>query len=90
MIKAKFKSRYGDLRTVTEIATNTYRIEGKSGFTRGGGDAGYQMFDFEGGPFIETGMPLSLLIDNANGTVEQITPMPTGKEGYAAVEIVAK
>jgi hypothetical protein len=48
------------------------------------------MFDFEGGPFIETGMPLSLLIDNANGTVREITPMPTGKEGYAAVEIVAK
>lgn len=90
MIKAHFKSRYNDLRIVTETAPNTYRIEGKSLFTRGGGDAGYQMFDFEGGPFIETGMPLSLLIDNAKGTVRQITPIPTGKPDYAAVEIVVK
>ena len=90
MIKAQFKSRYGDSRIVTETAPNTYRIEGKSLFTRGGGDAGYQMFDFEGGPFIETGMPLSLLIEKAKGTVRQITPMPTGKDGYAAVEIVAE
>lgn len=87
MIKSEFKSRYGDPRIVKQISSNVYTIEGKSLFSRGGGDAGYQMFDFEGGPFIETGMPLSLLIDGAEGAISKITPVPTVKEGYAAVEI---
>jgi len=87
MIKSEFKSRYGDPRIVRQISPNVYTVEGKSLFSRGGGDAGYQMFDFEGGPFIETGMPLSLLIDGAKGSISKITPVPTTRDAYSVVEI---
>ena len=42
----KFKSRYGDERIVTLLENGSYRIEGRSLYTRHADG----LFDFEGGP----------------------------------------
>lgn len=45
MVK-KFKSRYGDERTLTLLEDGSYRVEGRSLYSRHGDG----LFDFEGGP----------------------------------------
>jgi len=45
MVK-KFKSRYGDERTITLLEDGRYRVEGRTLYTRHGDG----LFDFEGGP----------------------------------------
>jgi len=45
MVK-KFKSRYGDERTLTLLEDGRYRVEGRTLYTRHGDG----LFDFEGGP----------------------------------------
>lgn len=42
----KFKSRYGDERTITLLEDGRYRVEGRTLYTRHGDG----LFDFEGGP----------------------------------------
>lgn len=50
MVK-KFKSRYGDERILTLLEDGSYKIEGRSLYTRHGDG----LFDFEGGPCIMVG-----------------------------------
>ena len=45
MVK-KFKSRYGDERILTLLEDGSYRVEGRTLYTRHGDG----LFDFEGGP----------------------------------------
>jgi hypothetical protein len=50
MVK-KFKSRYGDERILTLLEDGSYKIEGRSLYTRHGDG----LFDFEGGPCLMVG-----------------------------------
>jgi len=50
------KSRYGVIRTLTEISDNLYIVEGKSEIMRVSND----FIDFEGGPFLMIGENLSM------------------------------
>lgn len=50
MVK-KIKSRYGDERIITLLEDGSYKIEGRSLYTRHGDG----LFDFEGGPCIMVG-----------------------------------
>jgi hypothetical protein len=64
MISETFKSRYGVMRTVHKIDDRTWILEGESLYVRGSDDGkGWQMADFEGGPYLETGLPLSLVVE---------------------------
>ena len=50
MIK-KFKSRYGDERILTLLEDGSYKVEGRTLYTRHGDG----LFDFEGGPCLMVG-----------------------------------
>jgi len=50
MVK-KFKSRYGDERILTLLEDGSYRVEGRTLYTRHGDG----LFDFEGGPCFMVG-----------------------------------
>ena len=50
MVK-KFKSRYGDERILTLLEDGSYKIEGRTLYTRHGDG----LFDFEGGPCLMVG-----------------------------------
>jgi hypothetical protein len=50
MVK-RFKSRYGDERILTLLKDGSYKIEGRSLYTRHGDG----LFDFEGGPCLMVG-----------------------------------
>jgi hypothetical protein len=62
-----FKSRYGETRKLARLSDNKYSLEGSSLYWRCSikQDAesleDYEMFDFEGGPYIETGLPAELI-----------------------------
>lgn len=57
-----FMARYGLSRHLYKISDNSYIMEGNSNFSRGAEG----VVDFEGGPYIEVGMPLSYCCDIAN------------------------
>lgn len=64
MVK-KIKSRYGDERIITLLEDGSYRVEGRSLYTRHGDG----LFDFEGGPCYMVGDRLldvkdSVIIDS--------------------------
>jgi len=52
-----FKSRYGDIRKVSQESKNCYIVEGKTLYHRCASDENgiLVMFDFEGGPYVEVG-----------------------------------
>ena len=62
-----FKSRYGDTRKLTRLSDDHYSLEGSSLYWRcsvkqnAESIEDYEMFDFEGGPYIETGLPAELI-----------------------------
>ena len=81
MIK-KFKSRYGDERILTLLENGSYKVEGRTLYTRHGDG----LFDFEGGPCYMVGDRLldvddEVIIDSLKIDHSIV------KENYAAVII---
>ena len=93
MIVETFKSRYGQLRTVHKIDEHTWILEGESLYVRGSDNGnGWKMADFEGGPYLETGLPLSLVVEVAgadNKIIKNLEWLPktTGKEFLVRLQI---
>jgi hypothetical protein len=83
MIK-KFKSRYGDERTLTLLTDGSYKIEGRSLYTRHGDG----LFDFEGGPCYIVGD--RLLEVDCNLIIESVKSVETTQENWAAVIVTTK
>jgi hypothetical protein len=81
MIK-KFKSRYGDERILTLLEDGSYKVEGRTLYTRHGDG----LFDFEGGPCYMVGDRLLDVDDEV--IIESLTiDQSVDKEDYAAVII---
>lgn len=87
----KFKSRYGQLRTITEQSDGSFIVEGESHYYRCGADErgdGLWMVDFEGGPFICVGDDL---LGNKNyGRVKSLEVLKEQKEGQFAVKVICE
>jgi len=83
MVK-KFKSRYGDERILTLLENGSYKVEGRSLYTRHGDG----LFDFEGGPCYMVGDRL-LEIDG-NLIIESVKSVETNQENWAAVIVTTK
>jgi len=83
MVK-KIKSRYGDERTITLLADGSYKVEGRSLYTRHGID----LFDFEGGPCYIVG---ERLLDVASKLIiESVKPVESSHKDWGAVIITVK
>ena len=71
--------RYGLTRTVYKLDENTYLVEGKSHYFRVGYAEGKpEWYDFEGGPMIEPGAALDLILGGnipKDRFVKSVTPM---------------
>jgi hypothetical protein len=81
MVK-KFKSRYGDERIITLLEDGSYKVEGRTLYTRHGDG----LFDFEGGPCYMVGD--RLLNVNDEVIIESLTiDQSIVKEDYAAIII---
>jgi hypothetical protein len=81
MVK-KFKSRYGDERILTLLEDGSYKVEGRTLYTRHGDG----LFDFEGGPCYMVGDRLLDVDDEV--IIESLTiDQSVDKEDYAAVII---
>ena len=81
MVK-KFKSRYGDERILTLLEDGSYKVEGRTLYTRHGDG----LFDFEGGPCYMVGDRLLDVDDEV--IIESLTiDQNVDKEDYAAVII---
>jgi hypothetical protein len=81
MVK-KFKSRYGDERIITLLEDGSYKVEGRTLYTRHGDG----LFDFEGGPCYMVGDRLLDVDDEV--IIESLTiDQSVDKEDYAAVII---
>jgi hypothetical protein len=83
MVK-KFKSRYGDERTLTLLTDGSYKIEGRSLYTRHGDG----LFDFEGGPCYIVGD--RLLEVDGNLIIESVKSVECTQENWAAVIVTTK
>ncbi len=84
MVK-KFKSRYGDERTITLLEDGRYRIEGRTLYTRHGDG----LFDFEGGPCYMVGDRLLEVSDKL--VIEKVEIDKTiVAENYAGVILTVK
>jgi hypothetical protein len=92
VIVETFKSRYGQLRTLHKIDEHTWILEGESLYVRGSDDGrGWKMADFEGGPYLETGLPLSLVADvPGNKTIKDFEWLPkvTGNPTFVRLQII--
>ena len=81
MVK-KFKSRYGDERILTLLEDGSYKVEGRTRYTRHGDG----LFDFEGGPCYMVGDRLLDVDDEV--IIESLKiDQSVDKEDYAAVII---
>lgn len=76
MVK-KIKSRYGDERIITLLEDGSYKVEGRSLYSRFGDG----LFDFEGGPCFIVGDRLLDVEDNV--IIESIKIMHDTPEGVA-------
>lgn len=88
MIIDRFKSRYGQLRTITEQADGSFIVEGESIYHRcGSNEDGVDlwMVDFEGGPFISVGDPL--LGHKNYGTVKKLEIIEHDQKEYFKVRV---
>ena len=81
MVK-KFKSRYGDERIITLLEDGSYRVEGRTLFTR----HAEGMVDFEGGPCLMVGDRLDHVDDEVIIDSLKIDESVVDKD-YAAVII---
>jgi hypothetical protein len=84
MVK-KFKSRYGDERIITLLEDGSYRIEGRTLYTRHADG----MVDFEGGPCLMVGDRLLGVEDELVIQSLEIDEKRTAGD-YAAVVITTK
>jgi hypothetical protein len=88
-----FASRYGSQRVVEQINDDQFTIEGPTHFMRaaheidGDGKEVITMVDFEGGPYIELGTPMSQLDVNDDRKITGIEflPLAEHEEKYAKV-----
>jgi len=76
MVK-KIKSRYGDERIITLLEDGSYKVEGRSLYSRFGDG----LFDFEGGPCFIVGDRLLDVEDDV--VIESIKVMHDTPEGVA-------
>jgi hypothetical protein len=83
MVK-KFKSRYGDERILTLLEDGSYKIEGRSLFTRHADG----LFDFEGGPCYIVGD--RLLEVDGNLIIKSVKSAETAQENWAAVIVTTR
>lgn len=84
------KSRYGQIRTITEQADGSFIVEGETEYYRCAGlsedVSGLYMIDFEGGPYIQVGDPL---LDSKDcGIVKSIEIIKSETEGRLAVKVI--
>lgn len=80
----KFKSRYGDERTITLLENGSYKIEGRSLYTRHGDG----LFDFEGGPCYIVGD--RLLDVDGDLIIESVKPIEASQKNWGAVILTTK
>ena len=88
MITDRFKSRYGQLRTITEQGDGSFIVEGESLYHRCGATedgADLWMVDFEGGPFICVGDPL--LGHKNYGVIKKIQILEDDRNDYFKVKV---
>jgi len=83
MVK-KFKSRYGDERILTLLEDGSYKIEGRSLYTRHGDG----LFDFEGGPCYIVGD--RLLDVDGEVIIDSVKPVESTQDNWAAVIITTR
>jgi hypothetical protein len=83
MVK-KFKSRYGDERILTLLEDGSYKIEGRSLFTRHADG----LFDFEGGPCYIVGDRFFEVDDNL--IIESVKSIDTTQNNWAAVVVTTR
>jgi len=84
MVK-KFNSRYGDERIITLLEDGSYKVEGRTRYTRYGDG----LFDFEGGPCYMVGDRLLDVDDEV--IIESLKiDQSVDKEDYAAVIIFTR
>ena len=83
MVK-KFKSRYGDERTLTLLEDGSYKIEGRSLYTRHGDG----LFDFEGGPCYIVGD--RLLDVDGEVIIDSVKPVESTQDNWAAVIVTTR
>jgi len=95
MLTEIFENRYGQARTVTEIANDkenhrTYLIEGESNYCRYGSDPDtgvLEFIDFEGGPFMSVGGRMEHLCDGAFGEIVKVSSIEDSKVTRVEVEV---
>ncbi len=83
MVK-KIRSRYGDERILTLLEDGSYKVEGRSLYTRHGVD----LFDFEGGPCYMVGDRLLDVDDEV--IIESVKPIESSQKDWGAVIITTK
>jgi hypothetical protein len=83
MVK-KVKSRYGDERIITLLEDGSYKVEGRSMYSRFGDG----LFDFEGGPCFIVGDRLLDVEDDV--IIESIKVMHDTPEGVAGCILYVK
>jgi hypothetical protein len=83
MVK-KFKSRYGDERILTLLEDGSYKIEGRSLFTRHADG----LFDFEGGPCYMVGDRFYEGVGNL--IVDSVKPIEASQKDWGAVIITTR
>ena len=86
-----FPSRYGSQRVVEQISDDQFTIEGPTHFMRAAHQVGSDgkevitMVDFEGGPYITLGTPMSDLDINDDRKVSSISFHEKSEEKYGKV-----
>jgi hypothetical protein len=83
MVK-KIKSRYGDERIITLLEDGSYKVEGRSLYSRFGDG----LFDFEGGPCFIVGDRLLNIEDDV--IIESIKVLHDTPEGVAGCILYVK
>ena len=88
MIIGRIKSRYGQVRTITEQGDGSFLVEGESLYHRCGSDEegnGLWMVDFEGGPFISVGD--TFLGNKKYGAVTKLEIVEDDRQDYFKVKV---
>lgn len=78
---SSYTCRYGNERRVYQESRNSFVIEGRSHYMRYASDStgALRMADFEGGPYIEVGMPAGLVTNTrATRKIVSIQAIDTG------------
>ena len=84
MSKTSLRSRYGDLRKITDNGHGLYTIEGKAHYYRVGmnnENTEIAYFDPEGGPFVSVDDDLGF------GVIQSIVVEKDAKEGYFKIRV---